>query len=86
MRATNANFTLSHNTNCSLVPATLHPAIAVVAIKHGKNMVTTSYISPEMAALDARAKAAGVTILNEIGLDPGIDHLGAVEIFAKAHR
>jgi saccharopine dehydrogenase (NADP+, L-glutamate forming)/spermidine synthase len=43
-------------------------------------MVTTSYVSPAMRALDERAKAAGVTLLNEIGVDPGIDHMSAMKI------
>eukprot|EP00052_Salpingoeca_macrocollata_P021812 m.187847 g.187847 ORF g.187847 m.187847 type:complete len:908 (-) comp21632_c0_seq1:68-2791(-) len=65
----------------SLVPASLHARIAQACIKLGVNMVTTSYISPEMQALDQSAKDAGVTILNEIGLDPGIDHLSAMQMF-----
>ena len=42
-------------------------------------MVTASYISPEMAKLDEQVKAAGLTFLNEIGLDPGIDHLATMK-------
>ncbi len=44
-------------------------------------MVTASYISPEMQALHDKAKEAGITILNELGLDPGIDHLLAMQVF-----
>lgn len=57
----------------SLVPATLHPVIAKAAIAQKKNMVTASYESPAMRELKQQALDAGVTILNEIGLDPGID-------------
>ncbi|KAJ1915090.1 hypothetical protein IWQ60_008570 [Tieghemiomyces parasiticus] len=71
----------------SLVPAPLHPRLARVCIAHGKPLVTASYISPEMRALDADARRAGVLILNEIGLDPGIDHLTAMQVIDEArHR
>ncbi len=64
----------------SLVPPPLHPVVARLCLAAGKNMVTTSYVSPEMAALDGEAKAKGLTILNEIGVDPGIDHMSAMRI------
>ncbi|KAJ1968519.1 hypothetical protein H4R35_006405 [Dimargaris xerosporica] len=64
----------------SLVPAPLHPRLAALCIQHGKHMVTASYISPEMRALDSQARAASLLVLNEIGLDPGIDHLTAMRI------
>ncbi|KAJ2716097.1 hypothetical protein H4R19_000832, partial [Coemansia spiralis] len=70
----------------SLVPAPLHPRLADAAITNGKHMVTASYTSDEMAALDQRAKDAGVTIINEIGLDPGIDHCSAMKIIDEAHQ
>ena len=59
----------------SLLPATMHAPIAREPISQGRHMVTASYVSAEMAALDAEAKAKGVVVLNEVGLDPGIDHL-----------
>lgn len=64
----------------SLLPATLHVQVARLCIRHKKHMVTASYVSPEMRSLDADAKNAGITILNEIGLDPGIDHMSAMRI------
>lgn len=67
----------SHDLVISLVPAPCHPGIAKCAIKHHRHMVTASYISPEMRALHEAAAAAHVTILNEAGLDPGIDHMSA---------
>ncbi|RKO88157.1 Saccharopine dehydrogenase-domain-containing protein [Blyttiomyces helicus] len=76
-----AKLIAEHDAVVSFVPATLHPEVAEVCIAQKKNMVNASYISPEMAVLDARAKAAGITILSEIGLDPGIDHLTAMETF-----
>lgn len=59
----------------SLLPATMHVPIAQESIAQGRHMVTASYVSAEMAALDSAAKAKGVVVLNEVGLDPGIDHL-----------
>jgi len=68
----------------SLVPATLHASIARLAIQHRKHMVTASYVSPEMQSLDAEAREAGVLIINEVGLDPGIDHMSAMKMIHHA--
>lgn len=68
----------------SLVPAQLHVGVARVAVKHGVPLVTASYVSPEMQALDAEAQKAGVLLLNEVGLDPGIDHLSAMRMIDSA--
>eukprot|EP01052_Picozoa_sp_SAG31_P068053 SAG31_NODE_26859_length_435_cov_0.919643_1_plen_81_part_01 len=54
--------------------------VAKACIAHKRNMVTTSYVSKEMEALHPSAQRAGITILNEVGLDPGIDHLTAMRI------
>lgn len=59
----------------SLLPPPMHPAIARECLKQSKHLVTASYVSAEMAALDAEAKAKGLIFLNEIGADPGIDHM-----------
>jgi saccharopine dehydrogenase (NADP+, L-glutamate forming) len=64
----------------SLVPYTFHPVVAKHCIRHRKHMVTTSYVSAAMQELDGAARNAGVTILNEIGVDPGIDHMSAMRI------
>ena len=64
----------------SLLPYIYHVKIAKFCIKHEKPMVTTSYVSKEMKLLNETAKAAGVLILNECGLDPGIDHMSAIRI------
>jgi saccharopine dehydrogenase (NADP+, L-glutamate forming)/spermidine synthase len=64
----------------SLVPYTFHPLVARACLRRGKHMVTTSYVSEIMRGFDAEAKAAGITILNEVGLDPGIDHMEAMRI------
>jgi len=64
----------------SLLPYTYHAQVAKLCIEYKTNMVTTSYVSPAMQALNAQAKAAGVIVLNEIGVDPGIDHMSAMKI------
>ena len=64
----------------SLVPYAYHPVIAKFCIEKKKQMITTSYVSDAMRELAPKAKAAGIIILNEIGLDPGIDHMSAMKI------
>jgi saccharopine dehydrogenase (NADP+, L-glutamate forming) len=64
----------------SLVPYTYHVAIAKLCLKHKKHLMTTSYISPAMKELDAQAKSAGLVFMNELGLDPGIDHMSAMKV------
>jgi saccharopine dehydrogenase-like NADP-dependent oxidoreductase len=64
----------------SMVPYTFHPVVAELAVDQGKSMVTASYVSPAMKALDARAKERGVILLNELGLDPGVDHMEAMRV------
>ena len=59
----------------SMLPGTWHPQIAAIALDNGAHFVSSSYISPEMRALDGRGREAGLCLLNEIGLDPGLDHL-----------
>jgi saccharopine dehydrogenase-like NADP-dependent oxidoreductase len=70
-----------HDVIVSLLPYTLHVKFAKLCIELKKHLVTTSYVSQEMKDLDAEAKKAGVLLLNEIGLDPGIDHMSAMRIF-----
>lgn len=57
-----------HDLVISLIPYTFHAAVIKSAIRNKKNVVTTSYVSPAMLELDAEAKAAGITVMNEIGL------------------
>ena len=64
----------------SLLPYAYHPTVARLSIKHRTHMVTTSYVKEAMAQLDGQARAAGVILLNEIGVDPGIDHMTAMRI------
>jgi len=74
-----------HDLTVSLLPYLYHVMVAKKCIRLKKNMVTTSYVKPEMKALDAEAKAAGIIILNELGLDPGIDHMSAMRIIDHIH-
>ncbi len=64
----------------SMVPYAFHPTVARYCIEYKKNMVTTSYVSEAMTKLNDAAKNAGILILNELGLDPGIDHMEAMRI------
>jgi saccharopine dehydrogenase (NADP+, L-glutamate forming)/spermidine synthase len=67
----------------SMVPYTFHPLLGRMAIDLGKPMITASYVSPAMKALDEDAKRNGVILLNELGLDPGIDHMEAMRIIRR---
>jgi saccharopine dehydrogenase-like NADP-dependent oxidoreductase len=76
MEAITAELT-KHDTLVSMLPGDWHVPLAELCLAKGANFVSSSYISPEMAALDAKAKAAGLRFVNEVGLDPGIDHVMA---------
>ena len=64
----------------SMLPAHLHIEVAKDCVAFGKNMVTASYISTEMQALNDEAVAKGLVLMNEVGLDPGIDHMSAMKV------
>lgn len=81
-----ASFIESCDLAVSLLPFAYHPMVARLCIAHRKHMVTTSYISPAMQELDETARAAGVTVMNEIGVDPGIDHMSAMRIIDGTRR
>lgn len=69
----------------SLIPYTYHVLVVKAAIKNKKHVVTTSYINPQLKALEQQILDAGITVMNEIGLDPGIDHLYAVKTIEEVH-
>nr|AIQ77660.1 putative lysine-ketoglutarate reductase/saccharopine dehydrogenase [Nilaparvata lugens] len=69
----------------SLLPYHLHHLVADCCIDTKTNMVTASYCTPEMMKRHNKAVEAGVTVVNEIGLDPGIDHLLAMEVIDEVH-
>lgn len=64
----------------SMLPASMHVEVAKECVELGKHLTTASYISKEMKALNDAAQAKGLTLLNETGLDPGIDHLSAMKL------
>jgi saccharopine dehydrogenase (NADP+, L-glutamate forming) len=70
----------------SMLPYVYHPTVAALCVKHGKHMVTTSYVKDQMRALDGPAKEAGVILLNEVGVDPGIDHMSAMKVIHEVER
>lgn len=74
-----------HDLVISLVPYIFHTNVIRAAIKGKTNVVTTSYISPAIRALEDEVKAAGIVVMNEIGLDPGVDHLYAVKTIDEVH-
>ncbi len=61
----------------SMLPGDWHVPLAEIALEKSAHFVSSSYISPEMRRLHARAQLAGLSFVNEVGLDPGIDHLMA---------
>ena len=67
----------------SMLPADQHVAIAQACLGAGAHFVSSSYIAPEMRALDAAFRDAGLVSVNEVGLDPGIDHLMAHDLVAQ---
>jgi len=64
----------------SMLPARFHMHVAELCVQLGINLITASYVSDEMKALDERAKEKGIILLNECGLDPGIDHMSAMKV------
>ena len=75
-----------HDLSISLLPYVYHPVVAKFCVAHNKQMVTTSYVKDAMLALDEDAKNAGVILLNEIGVDPGIDHMSAMQVIHKIEQ
>ena len=67
----------------SMLPARFHIEVAKDCITYGKHMVTASYVSDEMQSLDKQAKEKGLVFMNEIGVDPGIDHMSAMQVIDR---
>lgn len=70
----------------SMLPARMHLLIAENCIKSRKPLVTASYVSEEIRGLDAAARKQGIILLNEMGVDPGLDHMSAMRIIHRIHR
>ena len=67
----------------SMLPAAFHHIVAKACLEHAVNMVTASYVSKEVRAMDREAKEKGIIMLNEIGVDPGIDHMSAMQVIDR---
>lgn len=67
----------------SMLPARMHMQVAQDCISFGKHLVTASYVSEEIKTLDEQAKQKGLVFMNEIGLDPGIDHMSAMQVIDR---
>lgn len=67
----------------SMLPAYMHLNVANDCLEFGKNLVTASYVSPEMKAMHDKVVQKGLLFMNEIGLDPGIDHMSAMQIIDR---
>jgi saccharopine dehydrogenase (NADP+, L-glutamate forming) len=70
----------------SLLPPTFHPLVALRCLDAGKHFLTASYVSPDMKAMDGEIRKRGLLFLNECGLDPGIDHLSAMQMIDDIRR
>ena len=69
-----------HDLVISMLPAFMHGDVARDCVELGKHMATASYVSSDMKSLDAEAKKKGLLLLNECGLDPGLDHASAMKV------
>ncbi|XP_013013838.1 alpha-aminoadipic semialdehyde synthase, mitochondrial isoform X1 [Cavia porcellus] len=70
----------------SLLPYALHPVVAKACITNKVNMITASYITPALKELEKSVEEAGITIIGELGLDPGLDHMLAMDTIDKAKQ
>ena len=75
-----------HDIIVSLLPWVHHLKVAELCIQNGRDMATTSYVSEGMKALDERVRGKDLLFLNEIGVDPGIDHMSAMKIIDEVHN
>lgn len=67
----------------SMLPARFHPLVAGLCVEMGKHMITASYISEEIKGLNEKAQQNDVLLLNEMGVDPGIDHMSAMQVLDR---
>jgi saccharopine dehydrogenase-like NADP-dependent oxidoreductase len=75
-----------HDLVISLLPPALHVPVAKLCIAHAKDLVTASYVSDAMRDLHSDALRANVLLLNEAGLDPGIDHMSAMQMIHRIQK
>ena len=67
----------------SMLPARMHHLVATSCVELAKDMVTASYLSPAIKSLDSEARKKGIVLMNECGVDPGIDHMSAMQMIHK---
>lgn len=67
----------------SMLPASMHHLVAECCVDFGRNLVTASYLSPAIKALDNEARKRGIVLMNECGVDPGIDHMSAMQMINR---
>ncbi|MBE0652854.1 MAG: saccharopine dehydrogenase NADP-binding domain-containing protein, partial [Bacteroidales bacterium] len=67
----------------SMLPARFHGLVAKECVRFGVNMITASYVSPAIQELDNAAKEKNVLLMNEAGVDPGLDHMSAMQIIHR---
>jgi saccharopine dehydrogenase-like NADP-dependent oxidoreductase len=67
----------------SMLPAQFHPVVAIECLKYSKHMLTASYESEEIAEMKTKARSQGILFLNEMGVDPGIDHMSAMRVINR---
>jgi len=70
----------------SMLPARMHHLVAHDCVEQGTHMVTASYVSHEIHELDEKAREKDVLLLNELGVDPGIDHMSAMQVIDHIHE
>ena len=70
----------------SMLPASMHIIVAKDCVRLRKDLITASYVSKEIADLNTDAMQSGVLLLNEIGLDPGIDHMSAMQVINQIKK
>jgi saccharopine dehydrogenase (NADP+, L-glutamate forming) len=70
----------------SMLPASLHPIVAKECLRYKKHLLTPSYVSDEMMEFDEEAKEKGLVFLNELGVDPGIDHMSAMRVIHQIKK
>ena len=80
-----SNLVKGHDAVVSLIPYIYHANVIRAACEHKVNVITTSYVSDAIRELEPEIRKAGITVMNEIGLDPGIDHLYAVKAIDDVH-
>ncbi len=67
----------------SMLPARFHPIVALACLRYSRSLLTASYESPEILEMATQAKAQGILFLNEMGVDPGIDHMSAMHVIDR---